>query len=70
MPSGKDNNVDYEEFFERFEHEGGDIEWELDPDGTVRCMAFLSYKMINAFKRQNALKAIFAIKRFSLIGKV
>ena len=25
VPSGKDNDVDYEEFFERFEHEGGDL---------------------------------------------
>ena len=49
VPDGLDK-VDPEEFFEKFEGEGGEVDWELDPDGTVKCIALSSKKMMNAFK--------------------
>ena len=50
----QDDNIDFEEFFEEFENEGGDVDWQEDPDGTVRCMTFSSNKMKNAFKSSDA----------------
>ena len=44
------DGVDFAEFFEELESKGGDINWEEDPDGTIRCITFSSIKMKNAFK--------------------
>ena len=43
-------DLDSSEFFEDFQNEGGEVSWELDPDETVRCLAFSSLKMKNAFR--------------------
>ena len=45
-----EDDVNFEEFFEGIENEGGEVDWEEDPDGTVRCMTFASNKMKNAFR--------------------
>ena len=46
----EDDSVNFAEFFEEFENEGGHINWQEDPDGTIRCMTFSSKKMKNAFR--------------------
>ena len=47
---GLDSKLDAPKFFENLELEGGNIEWELDPDGTVKCISLCSSKMKNAYK--------------------
>ena len=44
----QEGDVDFEEFFTNVEEEGGFVDWEEDPDGTLKCMAFASRKMKEA----------------------
>ena len=46
----QEGDVDFEEFFTNVEEEGGFVDWEEDPDGTLKCMAFASSKMKEALR--------------------
>ena len=48
-----DDGVDFGDFLEDLETNGGDVDWREDPDGSIGCMTFSSNKMKNAFRSSN-----------------
>ena len=51
IPADDDyGHIDFEEYFTTLEVDGGLVDWLDDPDGSVRCMTFVSPKMLKAFQ--------------------
>ena len=45
-----EEGINFADFLEELENDGGDVDWQEDPDGSIRCITFSSNKMKNAFR--------------------